>query len=304
MKSFFNQSGSIVLGFIITLILNFGLELLFTKSGAIEISSLRISQESTQWLLRIENYTDKNIDKLEILVPQAINISNISSTTPVKLELSKTELSDKRFKSLIVSSIPPKIVSSIAIPLANTEPCCIPMNLEELKITDRSNRETFNPSLHALYKALQAAVIYAIFTAFIVIWHKSETKQLQEKIDGLSEKYEKGMVEAKERISDLKTDAAAIEKSYARRKAILIRRLNDYSSELAFWRDTVRKILYETYKSKEAANNLIGFVTKNLETHGTNSKAAEEYATIEALAKNISEFSAVTEKQKHVNSPV
>ena len=64
-------------------------------------------------------------------------------------------------------------------------------------------------------------------------------------------------------------------------KILLLARLSDYSKELTFWRDTIRKILYSMSKTgKKAAEEVIKEVTATLKTHSTLSESEDDFETI------------------------
>lgn len=50
---------------------------------------------------------------------------------------------------------------------------------------------------------------------------------------------------------------------------LYLARLGDYSKELNFWRDTIRKITYNSTNKNNGTESIIDIVTKSLKTYRT-----------------------------------
>ena len=74
--------------------------------------------------------------------------------------------------------------------------------------------------------------------------------------------------------------------SHQRIKLLLIARIQDYRKELDFWKDTIRKIIYNQRGAKQDVNDLFDIVTKNLKTYGTRGiLGSSEFESITTMAK-------------------
>jgi hypothetical protein len=290
MRNYSNQIISIILLFFVTLFLNVGIEQLFKNNGTIETSTIRLPGGSAGTHIRIENYSKKPIDNLKILVPVSAALSEATSSSPVQIANGKSSLSSKEVKLAILSLIPPKTTTEIIIPTGKTNGCCVIVNAEALRLTDTSDTKPTDPLMESLYRGIQTALIYSFFFAIVVFYQKSQVNDLRDKLDKFEEKHGTFAENSKKRLEEVQSDANEIRSSYGRMKAILIRRVADYSKELEFWRNTIRKVLYERLSDKSEAESLISMITTKLETYGTRARHADEMETIESLARNISEY--------------
>ena len=66
-----------------------------------------------------------------------------------------------------------------------------------------------------------------------------------------------------------------------------VARFSDFSKELSFWKDTIRKLLYSCGESKENADELYDTITNNLKTYLTKKVYRQDYDTINYLARRI-----------------
>jgi hypothetical protein len=67
-------------------------------------------------------------------------------------------------------------------------------------------------------------------------------------------------------------------------KILLLARISDYAKELQFWRDTVRKVLYQTSHEQSTSEKLINQVTQALGTHTARTGETLDFDVIKAAA--------------------
>lgn len=79
------------------------------------------------------------------------------------------------------------------------------------------------------------------------------------------------------------------EKGFRRANLLLLARLSDYAKELTFWRDTLRKAIYQSTKDRNSAEALIRTVTKGLRTYSTLGKNSgiADFENLKLLARYI-----------------
>ncbi len=280
MKNYGNQVISIVVTFVVTMMLNVGIEIVFKSNGSIQIDEIQLASGAVAAIVRVENYSRERINDLKILIPKDSQINKISTSTPIQIEGVNKEISTSKQKIVSFSLIPSKAVSTLIIPVPEGGLCCSVINYEELNLEFKSADDVLMPSMQALYKGLQTAVIYTLFFAFFLFWYKARINELATKLESIEEKYY-GLAEStNKRIRD-------IDLKFGRHKLILLKRLSDYTKELDFWRDSIRKTLYQSDVSSSTAEKIIAHVTQKLGTFGTRSNSAEEFDTIQALAQDI-----------------
>lgn len=75
-------------------------------------------------------------------------------------------------------------------------------------------------------------------------------------------------------------------------------RFSDYSRELAFWKDTIRKLLYTYGESKNDADKFFDAITDSLKTYTTKKIDKQDYRVINYIARRIAERQSIENKPK------
>ena len=120
------------------------------------------------------------------------------------------------------------------------------------------------------------AFIYFVEMTVAIIINKKIVNKQQEKCDEL----EKEIDRSKE-ITDM------IIKDRLKNRLTLQKKLADYSKELNFWRDTIRKLLYKSKNSKLDEDTIFRTVTNNLKTYRTSEKC--DYRELEDIIIELKE---------------
>lgn len=110
---------------------------------------------------------------------------------------------------------------------------------------------------------------------------------------------EEKLVLTKKELIQTKKD---IKLEFARYRAFLLRRISDYSKELEFWRNTIRKILHDNSIDTKNVNTIFHEISKSLNTLSTHGKTASQYQEIELLKDILSEIDEQTESSKKVSN--
>jgi len=296
MKNYGNQILGTIITFLLTLFLSFATHLFFLKTGSVELRNYKKVGGEYVSQIRVENYSTENINGLKILIPSTTDLSKITATNTVEIESSNPMgLSDKNQQLVEISLFPAKSITTLFIPTTKDTECCSVLNLTELKLESKSGYAVENPVLKAFYDGLLTALIYSIFAAIIFFWHKTQMIEVEKTIEDFRGKAQ----EARQEIKEVKEEFGEHLKTDARKSAILIRRLSDYSKELTFWRDTIRKVLYEQ-SSASTAEKLLSTVTKTLKTFGTQDRFHREHEIAEALAETIIEHEGTHIKKNNL----
>ncbi|KQU24983.1 hypothetical protein ASG65_16790 [Bacillus sp. Leaf13] len=100
-----------------------------------------------------------------------------------------------------------------------------------------------------------------------------DTKRSMEKLD-------KKLDESEKALEKFKIDSK-------KSQILLLAKLNDYRKELNFWRDTIRKIIYQLPNGDSKAEQLIKIVSKSLKTYQTHEKQEHDFEALKVLSKMI-----------------
>lgn len=117
MKTYASVAFNTIVIFIVSYLLNFGMERLSLEKGAIEVTKINFVSNEQASQIRIENYSQKSIDGLKILVPQLVDVSKILTSNVIQITENAKDLSSSEFKVIELSLIPNEKVSTIIVPL-------------------------------------------------------------------------------------------------------------------------------------------------------------------------------------------
>ena len=211
----------------------------------------------------------------------------------VEIENIETKLNSTINKNNIkISNIPPSYVGNIII---YSDKEIEDQNLK-IELNEKSNINFLSIQKESLYiniKLLIVAVfIYAIeFVVYLYIDNKNIIKkrdELKKEISRVEQKVaqeEKQKKEIQEKLKLTEEEIARLYKKTMMSKMLMEKRLIDYSKELNFWKDTIRKILYGVSKEGMKKNNIFEIVTNNLKTYRTKEKC--EYYELEKIIEEL-----------------
>lgn len=271
MKKFIDSSLFVILGFIITLLLNTGIDYLLWKKGRISVSP-PVSMQSGFYLpITITNFSSETINDLRFSVPTVTNIKKIIPSYSIDITEKTTPNIDLTTKKVIFSGIEPKNVLTILIPLPSIEDFekIKSLNPFELRMTYSSFKSIKHPIKESFYNGLQIAIIYSIFFALLLYYDAHKIEKLNKKIEETNRKIETQEIECISCRNESKRKAEDALKSLRRIQVTLLSRISDYAKELSFWRDTIRKILYDKEKLEDSSEMIIKKISENLKTYST-----------------------------------
>ncbi len=140
------------------------------------------------------------------------------------------------------------------------------------------------PYTRLLTDALIAPTLNILFLGFLMFWERQQFFQMDEKTRELRDAMQKDREYFDKQVNESKTAMDKNTATFARVKVILLARMSDYSRELNFWRDTVRKVLYGMTGGKEAGESLVKHVTESLQTHRARTGVEDDFDTMKVLA--------------------
>lgn len=223
---------------------------------------VNISKDKYHVPIQIDNFSEKSLSNIKLTIPKYVNINEIKTSFPLSLDDINNTQNLKR-KVIVIGSIPEMDQLNLLIPINNLN------HINDIEFINANSKniavsqfnEVTNPLLKsaeqsAFYVALNS-VVYALLLLGFYLLKMPMYKRLEE----LREDHKK----QGDFIKELRTEQSTIRKH----KYLLISRLSDYSKELCFWRDTVRKLLYERGEDKKFADEFLNQITKTLKTYGT-----------------------------------
>lgn len=239
------------------------------KIGVFISDSSKVNDEYIT-VINIKNYQESNnIDKLELYI----------ENTAIKVN---SELQLKHHgNKIIIEDIYPNYNGSIIL-FTNEK---IDNSKLNIYCSSKSNIEWINESKNIIDNIKDDVIIYFI-TVFIInfvsnlymknMYNKSEKLKDEEiKLINKETKFnEERLIEIEKQFKEDKK-----EKRSMRRYLISI--IKDYSKELAFWKDTIRKAFCKNKKDIKDMDDFFEFVTINLKTYKTLKKC--DYSNIDFI---------------------
>jgi hypothetical protein len=283
----------IIITSFLAFLFNFITEYLALDKGSIEVGP-PITLEGKKYIpLDICNYTVSSIDKLKLSIPKNIDLTKVISSEPIKVEETAATVGSERRKYIEISDILGNQLTRLLIPIADEENdfSIRVVNAKEMHLEDVAIKEIQNPVLKAFKKAIPYTVIvtilYSIMLYVLQLYEEREHKKLKAEMEKVEEQHEK--VEAQYEKLEQKLEATeneAREKANELRKQalLLLARISDYCKENDFWRDTIRKIMYEAYGDKKRGEEVIHQVTESLKTYGTLNRDKCNFEAVKVLA--------------------
>ena len=131
------------------------------------------------------------------------------------------------------------------------------------------------------------ALIYFIEFSIMLYISKKITNNETEKMEKEIEQTNKAIDVLKQSIKISDDKIREQNKRTMKMKMLLERKIRDYSKELNFWKDTIRKILYGVSKDDMRKKDICEIVTENLKTYRTKEKC--EYFELEKIMEEFKE---------------
>lgn len=282
------ELGKVVLAsaitFIITFILNAGFSYFSAPVGEVGSGQTLEVDGKIYSILEIENYSNTTLDGLRVNVPADARYDGIVVSLPIEIVVNEKVLNNKGVKQLILNQIPPKRIAKILIPVSKTGYVIDSINHNELSLDYKNLDQVVDPTAEALKYALMLSIIYTVLFFSFDLIQSNRTKKLTQDLEEIKDDSKAEGEHLRKITEALKEDLYEAKYSSSRARILLQARLSDYAKELGFWRDTIRKVMYNSTGKTISSDSLIEAVTENLKTYGAKSGKEIDFSTIEALA--------------------
>ena len=290
-----SQIGTITSGvfvFVMTLVINLSLEYIFASKGEYRLSILGPKSNDAVAALRVSNFSNQELVDVKFLVPASLKLSGIKTSSPIPMSLDKIGVSDPLYQVLSVALLPAKKSISFLVPMKNNDNCCEMLNAGLLGIEVIEEGEATDPVRSTVYSGVIFAVIYTIFYLAVVRYVRRKAQESQKEIvdelkpfKDLVDRYQVEIKQSKIEIEQKKEEMKEFSKFYGRFKAVSLKRLADHQRELSFWRDTIRKVLYQDGTQNRTTDKLFDVVTSTLGTYNTKKDASIDLEVVRGMSQ-------------------
>jgi hypothetical protein len=290
--------------FIVTMLMDTAAGLLTQARGTAIIGPSVTIQGQVYVPVDLSNFTGELVDGVMLSIPTSMTISDTVSSSPIQMEVVPDAAGISSLKRIRISGLEPYRLTRLLIPVVSqSEVGTVQiLNAKQMKLDLEEVEGIRNPVQLVLLGALTPALIYALLVGVAFFWIQTQNQdnivKIKKQAEDNASKLEKDIQETRKQSAELekRVDEAEsellesrkkfeeYEKDYYRSKVLLRARLNDYAKELSFWRDTIRKTLYQSIHHDKAAELVINQVTETLKTYGTRSNVTDDFEAIKVMA--------------------
>lgn len=267
MNSVWNITLAVMVSFIMSAALNFGLSYVSRDSGTITVGPSDAIQGKTYLPVAISNFSESPLDDIVLSVPSSVASSELISSDSIRVTDEPNNAATVDRKQISISGIGHNRVVMLQIPLANQDQIADVevMNAKQKKLTVMPVKDISYPVTRVLLAALLAAIVYAFIFALFMMWEYSNQIEMDANLQEVKER----LATVEKRGVERENAMREITSTLNRTKIVLLARMSDYARELRFWRDTMRKVLYGLTGGKEAGEELVKHVSQSLKSYTT-----------------------------------
>lgn len=279
-KKIFEVIVSTIFVVVVTFFINLAISKLTNEESILTLGeSIKISDNMYSLTISINTYNTA-IQDLGLGIPQTITRDQIRTNNPVELLMGQgNNIESNTFFQ--IKEIPEENalqLSLITHEKLDPDEIIINKNSNSLLINDLNS--TKSPFHLNLLSVIITSVMYGLILLFSSLRDDKRRTELVAQSKEIAESTlktsEDRYNDLKEYQEDLKNENQRLNQNmndyisdYRKYKIIHMAKLNDYSKELNFWRNTIRKLIYETNSGKDKAEMVIKTVSSSLKTYQT-----------------------------------
>lgn len=284
---------------VITAVTGFFISSMDMKDGKIGFEDRIIIKGTEYSIIKIENSSNKTLNNLKINIPSSIKLVDIITSVPVDILLNDNMTHKNTINQITINNLPDNRVIKILLPFQNNKPSIEIMNHESLNLEFNNPSVIDNPYLESLVHGGIMAFSYFIVFSFFSYFEYRSVQRRKEEWEKKIETYKLKLKETNDELArinqnhidtikqheEITNKTKELSKDNQKLKLLLLTRMTDYAKELTFWRDTIRKIMYDANKKNVDSEMIIDTVTKNLKTYSTKNEKNVDFATLMLLEK-------------------
>ncbi|WP_085508980.1 hypothetical protein [Thalassobacillus devorans] len=260
-----------------------------------------IAINENEFILPIDLTTYKdNIEELRITVPINITKEQIKSETPLKISVLDNDVRNADGTDIAINNITSD--KEIQLAIISSER----FESEEIDITNTGNNintnllsEKESPAASRVKDLFLSAILYSILIgAFAYYFINKTDKKYNEVRDHLEireseiNRLKEDSENTEDKLSKAQSDFQKSRDDFRKRQLVIQAKLYDYRKEINFWRDTIRKMLYQNKIDEAKAEELFDIVTFSLGTYETkgNKDLYHDYEHLKVLSRYVNDI--------------
>lgn len=260
------------------------------KTGSIVLGPFLDSKEGSSFSITIENRTSDPLGAVEILLPAAVDVDSIATTSPVVIERLQAVRAPQGLQSISVSSIQARTRVGLQIPIDEEirrgfRLRIINIHALDLRLVDFEQIET--PWRRIFLSGSAVALLCALLLGGFAYYMHRITSNVSTRFEEAKEDQEKRLARSRDRLDRLQSEVKEITRRNKRFNALHGRILAHYRKELHFWRDTLRSLLKR--ENGKAAQAVFQEISNVLGTYATHGRAESDFERLESLVEELVE---------------
>lgn len=264
---------------IVGLLFTVAIQWLDMESAIVNVSASAEIDEQYLTVVSVQNLKDTTLSGLSLYIDAEIDILDVKSSNGFNLHqhyIESDNISPKSNYTLTIWTKQPILKDQI---IAESD----------YKISINSAHSNAPFVIQIIWAIGVAGIVMIIGSSFTLWFSKRRIMQVQNYIREVEEKSEKSSAEV-EKLSDKMDDQKEqSKKAINELRLYYFARISDLQKELSFWRDTVRKMLYNSQNEFQIADKVIETVTSTLKTYTTRKRSEENMDELLYLAQLIAD---------------
>ena len=243
-------------------------------------------------VVNVQNLKEETLPGLSLYIDSEIDILDMRSSDGFNLHqhyIESDNISPKSNYTLIIWTEQPILKGQI---IAESD----------YKISMHSS-ESNTPFIVQILLAIGVAGFVMVIGSSFTLWFsKRQIMQVQNHIREVEEKSKKVSAEAEKLSDKIDVQKEQSKKSINELRLYYFARISDLQKELSFWRDTVRKMLYNSQNEFQTADKVIDTVTSTLKTYTTRGHSDDNMDEMLYLAQLIADSRELHSKHDSTDS--
>lgn len=280
----------VIVGLLFTVVVQW-----FTMESAIvNVSSSAELDGQYLTVVSVQNLKKETLSGLSLYIDSEIDILDMRSSDGFDLHQHYIE----------PDSIPPK--SNYTLTIWTEQPILKGQIIAEsdYKISINSAESSTPFIIQILWAIGVSGVVMIIGSSFTLWLSNRRIMQVQNHIREVDEKSKESIAEAAKLSKQLDVQKKERKQALNEIRLYYWARISDLQKELSFWRDTVRKMLYNSQNEFQTADEVIETVTSTLETYTTRKRTDAHVDELLYLAQLIADSRELHSKHNSTDSAV
>lgn len=277
---------------IVGLLFTVAVQWLAMESAIVNVSASAEMDGQYLTVVSVQNLKDKTLSGLSLYIDAGIDILDVKSSNGFNLHQHYIEL----------DNISPK--SNYTLTIWTKQPILKGQIIAESDYkTSMNSAQSNTPFVFQIIWAIAiSGIVMIIGSSFILWFSKRQTIQIQNRIREVEEKFEKASAEAEKLSDKIDVQKKQSKKAINELRLYYFARICDLQKELSFWRDAVRKMLYNGQNEFQTADKVIDTVTSTLKTYTTRKRSEENIDEVLYLAQLIADSRELHSKHDSTDS--